>query len=305
MSYIVSTAARRRSASRDGFTLVELLVVIGVIAVLIAMLLPALNRARASANNVKCMSNLRQQALAFIAYAAEYKGTLPPSYRGGPEYQAVAYPILLERKYLSSEPVDQVPNVWNNAEVFTVRRSGVLECPNASRDFVSLTNGTWVNGIEQRDGSRISGWVFRTGGGDYWTARSSAYGMPGTFTHYQINGAWGWHVVHYNLHSRLPFTISEPWWPWYAPVPIPEGAGKISFRGAGGMWMAGDSASDFGLIRPVFRHGTDAAPLANFAYMDGHVETLSPKDIKHRLMPGSVDTMVDDPRLWKREPAVP
>ena len=59
------------------FTLVELLVVIGIIAVLIAMLLPALNKARKAAINVQCLSNIRQIATAALMYAGENKGILP------------------------------------------------------------------------------------------------------------------------------------------------------------------------------------------------------------------------------------
>lgn len=60
-----------------GFTLVELLVVIGIIAVLIGILLPALNRARQSAQLTQCMSNLHQWGIGFQMYVDQNKGLLP------------------------------------------------------------------------------------------------------------------------------------------------------------------------------------------------------------------------------------
>jgi prepilin-type N-terminal cleavage/methylation domain-containing protein/prepilin-type processing-associated H-X9-DG protein len=63
-----------------GFTLVELLVVIGIIAVLISILLPALGRARENANAIKCAANLRSIGQGIAAYEAENKQMLPASY---------------------------------------------------------------------------------------------------------------------------------------------------------------------------------------------------------------------------------
>jgi prepilin-type N-terminal cleavage/methylation domain-containing protein/prepilin-type processing-associated H-X9-DG protein len=73
----------RRTDRRTGFTLVELLVVIGIIALLISILLPSLNRAREQAKRVQCLSNLKQAGNAMLMYANQNKGRLPMHHGGG------------------------------------------------------------------------------------------------------------------------------------------------------------------------------------------------------------------------------
>ena len=70
-----------------GFTLVELLVVIGIIALLISILLSALNVARQQALSVKCLSNMRQLGNAFAMYVVDNKGWMPSCDTCGPLYQ--------------------------------------------------------------------------------------------------------------------------------------------------------------------------------------------------------------------------
>jgi len=124
-----------RITRRAAFTLVELLVVIGIIAVLVAMLLPSLNKARQQAMTVQCASNLKQLGMALIQYSNDYQGFLVPTRAhywtssGGNYY--TPWPALLLHTHELPVQVNQEWGGVTNTNSFIIN---CLMCPSAWSD---------------------------------------------------------------------------------------------------------------------------------------------------------------------------
>jgi prepilin-type N-terminal cleavage/methylation domain-containing protein/prepilin-type processing-associated H-X9-DG protein len=134
--------ARRSTAS---FTLIELLVVVAIIAVLVAILLPALGRARENARALVCLSQLRQIGSAMVAYSSEFQGMFPPSVvpLNNFTYDKILHDYIFHGDAIFACPADQnLPYVWSDG---VSRKRPLRSYQINDRLWSSATSPNWGN----------------------------------------------------------------------------------------------------------------------------------------------------------------
>ena len=99
------------------FTLIEVLLVIGVIAILASLLLPALQNAKGKANQIKCAGNLKQIGIAVMAYTTDYNDWVPGCY--APNGGFASWPFNISPYFMTDDPWEHVSG----------EKTSILLCP--------------------------------------------------------------------------------------------------------------------------------------------------------------------------------
>jgi len=234
---------------RKAFTLIELLVVISIIALLIAILLPALGAAQKAARSSVCLTTTRQQSVAHNVWMAERKERLMA-------WSANGY----------FEWITQI-------EEYTTSPEGIFLCPEAE-DHIDFGGGY----VARTRGSATTAWSY----GDPYT---SSYGLNGYV--YDINDGtnnssnwtrpdtpptkdywWGSYIHQVQTPSEVPFTTDAMWpvaWPEHEDPPAPDGSGSHIVGPVGG--SGGNNFVRFQLDR-------HPGITTNVSFIDGHSESM-------------------------------
>lgn len=256
---------RKRRQRENGFTLVELLVTIGIILILISILLPAVNTARRKAKSVQCQSNLKNLEQAFAAYCLSNNGrsmsyVVPPS-----TYK----PIGQQLQY-------GYPSFWVGVLMPFGVNSSILACPEAYEPNPNGGVGTatlgWGgpgNPYANRIGTNVGGYGFNG-----WLYEAAPSGQTVQLPKAPLGSTY-WHLPVSADNTQIPVFADSVWvegWPLSNDQPPAAGNPPGTDVGPGSA-IAGNPTStqnymqEFCINRHVGRR-------VNVVFLDGHADSF-------------------------------
>ena len=256
--------ADRPPHCNHAFTLVELLVVIGIIALLVGILLPTLSSAQRSARDVKCQSNIRQLCMSLVNYAQDYKGKFPPNVNAGGFGGNPAQPTT-EQVWFHEDRIGRyLPKTLITPGTNNVA-TPVMVCPDDQEPAArSYAMNIWAS-------SAVDTGVKNSGRGELWTS-----GTKGSSKLILVSEKWsgnGPSLGYYFANATIGYQGDK--------------AGKRFGAGGGIPGLSngrfGNTITEIDYTRHRRRtdggRGTEPIGRINIGFADGHVASFSNNDL--------------------------